>query len=118
MRYAEGTAVPVVKSRAEIEAIVTRYGATKFASMAEPGRAIIMFEAQARRVAFELPLPNRDDFRVRLKYGREIEATPEWTEKEWEQACRQRWRALALVVKAKLEAVAAGITDFQSEFLA
>ena len=30
--------------------------------------------------------------------------------KHWEQACRQKWRALALVIKAKLEAVAAGAT--------
>ena len=33
-------------------------------------------------------------------------------------ACRQTWRALALVVKAKLEAVDAGITVFEEEFLA
>jgi hypothetical protein len=36
----------------------------------------------------------------------------------WEQACRQRWRALALVVKAKLEAVECGISTFEEEFLA
>jgi hypothetical protein len=34
------------------------------------------------------------------------------------QACRQRWRALALVIKAKLEAVESGITTFEDEFLA
>ena len=37
---------------------------------------------------------------------------------KWEQACRQRWRALALVIKAKLEAVESGITTFEDEFLA
>jgi hypothetical protein len=36
----------------------------------------------------------------------------------WEQACRQRWRALNLVVKAKLEAVESGIATFEDEFLA
>lgn len=35
-----------------------------------------------------------------------------------EKAMRQRWRALALVVKAKLEAVESGITTFEDEFLA
>ncbi|HWF01594.1 MAG TPA: hypothetical protein VG248_17460 [Caulobacteraceae bacterium] len=35
-----------------------------------------------------------------------------------EQACRQKWRALALVIKAKLEAVSAGITTVEDEFLA
>lgn len=34
----------------------------------------------------------------------------------WEQACRQRWRALALAIKAKLEAIASGISEFEDEF--
>jgi hypothetical protein len=37
---------------------------------------------------------------------------------EYEKATRQRWRALALVIKAKLEAVESGITIFEDEFLA
>ena len=36
----------------------------------------------------------------------------------WEQACRQRWRALLLIIRAKLEAVESGITTLESEFLA
>jgi hypothetical protein len=36
----------------------------------------------------------------------------------WEQAGRQKWRALVLVIKAKLEAVEAGIVTFEEEFLA
>lgn len=35
----------------------------------------------------------------------------------WEQACRSRWRALYLIVKAKLEAVEAGISTVEREFL-
>ena len=35
-----------------------------------------------------------------------------------DQACRQRWRALLLVIKAKLEAVTAGISTVETEFLA
>lgn len=31
---------------------------------------------------------------------------------------RQRWRALALVIKAKLEAIESGITTVDAEFLA
>jgi hypothetical protein len=44
--------------------------------------------------------------------------TPDAALKEWEQAVRQRWRALALVIKAKLEAVESGISEFESEFMA
>ena len=36
----------------------------------------------------------------------------------YDQACRQRWRALLLVIKAKLEAVTAGISTIETEFLA
>ena len=36
----------------------------------------------------------------------------------WEQACSQRWRALLLIIRAKLEAVESGITTPESEFLA
>jgi hypothetical protein len=44
-----------------------------------------------------------------------VKASPE---KRWEQACAERWRALALVIKAKLEAVQQGISTFEDEFLA
>lgn len=40
------------------------------------------------------------------------------SELAWEQACRQRWQALLLAIKAMLEAVAAGIAQFEDEFLA
>ena len=39
-------------------------------------------------------------------------------EEAYDQACRQRWRALLLVIKAKLEAVTAGISTIETEFLA
>lgn len=63
---------------------------------------------------FTLPLPYRKDFPDRQA------ANGRWVsgEKEWEQACRQAWRALALVIKAKLEAVDAGIVTFEEEFMA
>lgn len=117
-KYAESTSVPVAKSRAEIEAVVVRYGATRFASMLEVGRALVMFEADGRRVCFALPLPDRSEFKLRKRYGKMVEAYPEEVESNWEQACRQKWRALALVIKAKLEAVESGITTFEDEFLA
>ena len=36
----------------------------------------------------------------------------------WEKSCRQRWRALALVVKAKLDAVELGVSSIAHEFMA
>lgn len=43
---------------------------------------------------------------------------PEAAHKLWEGACRQSWRAMLLVIKAKLEAIEAGISVFEDEFLA
>jgi len=37
--------------------------------------------------------------------------------RNWEQGCRQRWRALCLAIKAKLETVESGISHFEDEFL-
>ena len=117
-RYAAQTEVSTERSRAEIENLVTRYGATSTAFMNAPGRALIAFEANERRIVFELPLPDRNDVRFgKTPTGRE-KRNPESRYAAWEQACRQRWRALALVIKAKLEAVETGITTFEDEFLA
>ena len=120
-KFAEATTVSVEKSRAEIESLIVRYGATHTAFMSAPGRAVICFEAKSRRIMFELPLPARDQKEIanyRHSSGRWIPRTSEAAEAAWEQACRQRWRALALVIKAKLEAVESGITAFEDEFLA
>ncbi len=116
-RFAENTSVSVEKSRAEIEGLIVRYGATSTAFMNGPGRAIILFECKGRRVMFELPLPSIDEKQFQ-RDGRGSVRGPEQRHAVWEQACRQRWRALALVIKAKLEAVASGITTFEDEFLA
>jgi hypothetical protein len=120
--YAKTTTVTVESSRAEIERTLTRYGATHFAYGWNPDAAMVEFAAQGRRVRFVLPMPDRDDPQFttyrRSKYGTTVHRTDEAAHKLWDQACRQRWRALSLVIKAKLEAVEAGISEFESEFLA
>lgn len=114
--YANRTEVPVEKSRAEIERTLSRYGATAFAYGWSGERAMIEFAAQDRRIRFVITLPDRNDHR--FVYHSRGRRTPEAQLKEWEQGCRQRWRALALVIKAKLEAIEAGISEFEQEFLA
>lgn len=114
-RYAEQTAVSSDRSRAEIEKTLSRYGATGFMYGWSGERARVAFEMRSLRVMFELPLPARDEFGT-TPTGR-ARSAPQ-TEAAYEQAVRQRWRALALVIKAKLEAVETGITSFEEEFLA
>ena len=117
-RYASDTSVSSEKSRAEIERTLMRYGATSFAYMTTPADAKIGFEMEGRRIMFVLPMPDPK--------AREFTHTPERgtrrsdtaAQAALEKAGRQRWRALALVVKAKLEAVESGISEFEDEFMA
>jgi len=117
-RYAENTTVTSEKSRAEIERTLSRYGADQFMYGWEAERAIIGFRMTDRQVRFVLDLPDRDAKEFTHTPSRGTRRTAGQAEGEWEKACRQRWRALALVVKAKLEAVDSGITEFEDEFLA
>lgn len=116
-QYASKTQVPSDRSRAEIERILKRYGAESFGYGWEADQAVIVFRANERQVKFVLPLPepNETEF-VYTANNRPRSAAS--SEAVYEQAVRQRWRALALVIKAKLEAVETGIVDFEEEFLA
>ncbi|MGG5257489.1 hypothetical protein [Phycicoccus avicenniae] len=114
--YASDTSVSSEKSRNEIERTLARYGASSFMYGWEDRYAVVGFVVDYRRVRFTLPMPDRN--------AREFTHTPSRGNRRsdaqiaaaYEQAVRQRWRALALVVKAKLEAVEAGIVTFDQEF--
>lgn len=118
-KFAKDTKVSVDKSRAEIEWCLQRYGATAFSyamrNTPSDAKAMIQFEIDGKVVQFILPLPEFSQF-SRTATG--LDRKPEAQLKHWEQACRQRWRALNLCIKAKLEAVECNITTFEQEFLA
>lgn len=116
--FARDTSVSVAKSRGELEDLVHRAGGTKFGSMYEDTRAVVLFELGQRRIMFELPLPARDAFAVRTVRSRRVKATPEQQQHAWEQACRSKWRALCLAIKAKLVSVETGVESFEQAFLA
>lgn len=117
-KYAEKTTVSSEQSRVEIERTLKRYGATGFMYGWESNRAIIAFRAHNRMVRFELPMPDPDSHEFTRTPTRGTRRSQAKQTAAYEQAVRQRWRALALAIKAKLEAVDCGITDFESEFLA
>lgn len=119
-QYAANTEVTQEKSRAEIETTLRRYGADAFSYGWEESRAVIAFRANDRHIKFEIAMPDRSDPQfTEYKQGSTTYSRTESAAYErWEKATRQRWRALALVVKAKLEAVASGISEFEEEFLA
>lgn len=117
-RYAENTSAPSERSRAEIESTLRRYGATGFMYGWDEDRAVVAFKMHDRQVRFLLPMPDRTSREFTHTPAKNQPRSIAQAEAAYEQAVRQRWRALALVIKAKLEAVAAGITEFEDEFLA
>jgi len=75
---------------------------------------MIAFVANGKQVRFILPLPNLEDLKKtatgRARRGGAVNEA-------FEGEMRRRWRSLALVLKAKLEAVSTGIVTFEEEFL-
>ncbi len=117
MVYAKRTMVSSEKSRMEIERTLQRYGADAFGYAVTRDQAEIKFRWDGKVVRLRLRLPDSE--------AEEFQNTPTGLKRhgnaahaEWEKACRQRWRVLALVIKAKLEGILAGITTFEEEFLA
>ncbi len=135
-RYAEGTSVPVDQSRREVERILERYGASGFGyawdrreertctdctrgpaalercevehawSVRTEARELvhITFKLKERVVRLDVPMPTKTE--------------AGGSNEKLERRTRERWRALVLVLKAKLEAVECGISTLESEFLA
>lgn len=117
-RFAADTSVPMDRSIAEIRTTVRRYGATEFMHMESDAQAAIAFTMRGRRVLFRVPMPDPKDRAFTRTEAQGKLRAPAAAHAAWEQACRSRWRALALVIKAKLEAVEVGIVVFEDEFLA
>lgn len=122
--YAAKTSVSVDRSRAEIEHLLERFGAGSFVSGWDKAtnQHVIMFELRGRRMRLRLALP--DPSAPEIVYKRLNQSayrerrTPAQARAAWDQACAERWRALVLLIKAKLAAVEAGIAELDDEFLA
>ena len=94
-RFAEDTKVPISQSIEEIRRTATRYGGDQFLHAAMDDRLIVGFSMEGRQVRFQVA-----------------------QEPGEAQNNRRLARALLLVLKAKLEAVASGVSIFDDEFLA
>jgi hypothetical protein len=122
MPFAEGTTVPVARTRGEIEALAEKHGAKRFASgWSSDELAAISFVCYGRLIRFMLPLPTRDETRAELKKGQfyRYRAIPDGVlTKHYEAELRRRWRCLLLAMKAKFEVVETKIETFEQAFLA
>jgi hypothetical protein len=100
-RFAEGTAVDVTKSRMEVEQLLAKHGAAQvlIGSDSVTRQGFVGFTLEGRQ--YRMLVPARD-----AKKGHE------------QQVDRERWRALVLILKAKLEVVASEMVTVEQEFLA
>ena len=101
--YAKDTTVPVAKSRAEIESLLDRHKAKQYGTAVDYDLLLarVQFRLNDRVVRFIVSLPDRKKLAAQ----------------KYERAERQRWRALLLVIKAKLESVESNIETFEHAFL-
>jgi hypothetical protein len=93
--YAKTTKVPAERTRLEIEALMKKRGADQFFSGDDGNKAVLAFRLNRRHIRFALPLADA--------------RSP--------QQIRSRWRALLLVIKAKLEAIDLGILTTEDAFI-
>jgi hypothetical protein len=143
-KYAEGSTVSVDRSLREIRSSMESLGAfdfahretsanvsarfrpvspgdekpieTAFEPIAELAFRVAQEDGIAVGVRMRLPLPDPwgDEFRLTAT-GRE--RSERSARDAYEAELRRRWRALALIVKAKRVAIEAGITTFEREYL-
>ena len=138
LRFAEGTAVSVAKSQAEVHSMLQKAGAHPVAFSFSDDHVTVAFTlttkipekrngsnvvtqvAEVRRtnVMMRLELPDRALFAKKKVRGWLEPCSAEEQAKRWEQACRERWRALALVLKAKLVSVETKVETVEEAFLA
>lgn len=119
-KYAEKTEVSTSRSLDEIERVLNRYGATQFmyGRDDETRRAVVMFTMNGKRIRFMLPLPDRNDEQFTLTPSKGWRRSEDQARDAYDQAVRQRWRALTLAIKSKLESVESGIELFEEAFAA
>ncbi len=115
-RFAEGTRVPIETTRMELERALRAYGADAVVIGWDGPTSTIAFRIQGRHVKYVIQRPDRSESVISSYPSgkpRPSHAIPEAIAAEH----RRRWRALLLIVKAKLELVASGDSDFEDEFL-
>jgi len=108
-RFAQGTEVEVGKTRGEIETLLQRHGADQCLTGSDfkTHAGFVHFALGNRQIRFKLRAyaPNYRE------HGGGKPLAPEQYE-------REQWRALLLIIKAKLESVRSGVVTVEQEFLA
>ncbi|WP_344299355.1 hypothetical protein [Sinomonas flava] len=108
VNYVRGASLTCSDSQSEIEAVLLAAGAAGFRCVSQQGRAVLAFSSGGHRFRIVLPLPGPSAPGGLRPYRR---SAPQ-------EDARRRWRQLAQLIRAKVDAVEAGIASFDEEFLA
>ena len=119
MPYAERTTVSIQSSKGEIEDLLVRNGCEAFSTFTDftTGAAVVQFKMRDRLLRFSLTMPQQNEERFHYTAARGKQRTNAASYKEWQFACKSRWRGLFLCIRAKLEAVDSNIETFEEAFL-
>lgn len=124
--FAKGTSVSAEKSKAELDRLLSKHGAAArmFGEDEGAGVAVCVFRLAERQIRLRVPIPTVGELeKTEKKKPRDWpwmgdERRRAWLAVRRDQVARERWRALLLITKAKLEIVALGLSTVEREFLA
>ncbi len=116
-RFAEGTKVPVETTKSELERLLRAYGADAIVMGWDGDVSTVAFRLQGRHVRYAVERPTHSETVVTHYQSGKPRRREHFSEAIAAEH-RRRWRALLLIVKAKLELIAAGDASFDEEFLA
>lgn len=124
MRYAQGTTVPIERSRVEVERILQAAGAIRTAIVRDGSDAEVGFELKGRCIKVPIHVPTIEkiwDEAVKEEpWGWKSKSDSQrkrWCEERQIEEQRRRWRVLVILLKAKLEAIADEASTIDQEFL-
>lgn len=117
-RFAEDTSVPVEQTKGDLEVMLRRRGAEAFAyAWSQDGRCSLRFVLAGLPIRIAMAALKPEDVAVsEAALRRAGNNAAQLVRQRREQEERRRWRALALVVKANLEAIDSGITTVMEAF--
>ncbi|GEM_PF-665059 len=121
-RFARQTSVTIERSQEELRRLLRDYGGDDIfmGSSESQAAALVQFRYHGIPMQFRLRTPAMSEERfhfTRDKRGFKRQFSNEQTRRLWDQACRQQWRVVILIVRANLEAVESGTLKPEEAFL-
>ncbi|BDZ52718.1 hypothetical protein GCM10025867_49590 (plasmid) [Frondihabitans sucicola] len=114
--YAAETSVPVTKSRDDIEKLLVENGSEDIAFGNIRGFIVVAFSAHERQVRFTVPMPDVESPEITRTPSGAIRTSKAELTRVYDQAVRQRWRALFITIKSKFVSIDSHVASWEQEF--